>query len=535
MYNKAMTLSILAIVSPASIARLATGVSLRRLCRTGGDMTYLQFHLIFTIPWLILLSWRSYRTLKAGRPLAGGLKAGAQANRFALWALGAHLIIAIIYTTPWDNYLVYRGVWGYPPGRVLFTIGYVPFEEYLFFIFQTALSGLLAYWLARCGVGLKESVVAAPGRLRAVGTLAFLLLAAVGVLLLSSERGTYLGLILVWAMPVLMMQWGFGGDLIVRRWRFVLPAVAIPTVYLWVADWVAIREGIWWISHELTLGWRPLGLPVEEALFFLLTNLFVVFGLTLALHPVSQLRLRELLRYRERFHWWQGALLLWALSMIPTPLIPRAFALLAYLSTGFLALGVFGYLRARYGGRVWTLFGVAFGFGWLVEWLGQRTGVPFGSYQYTAPGPAIAGVPLLVPLGWWAFTIIAMAVTSGRHQRWLAPLALVAWDLGLDPLMVRQGFWRFAGGGVYFGVPLSNFIGWYVAGALLVSLLVRLAPALRYESGAVFKVIFVVQAFLISVGLAFFGLPLAGLVVLLAMGGVVLPFGQRTLSPRLAG
>lgn len=497
-------------------------------------MTYLQFHLVFIIPWLIVLITLTYRALKSGAPLAGELLAGTtrQANRFAWWALAIHLLIAIIYTTPWDNYLVYRAVWGYPPGRVLFTIGYVPFEEYLFFIFQTVLTGLFIYFLARRGVGLQEAQIAAPGRLRAVGTGSFLLLAAAGVLLLNTDWGTYLGLILVWAMPVLMMQWGFGGDIIMRRWRLVLPAVLIPTLYLWIADRIAIAQGIWWISYDLTTGLRPLGLPIEEALFFLLTNVFVVFGLTLALHEHSQLRLRRLLARRSAINWWQGSLLLWVLTMIPTPLIPDAFPLLAYLSTSFLALGILGYALTKYGNRTFYLFAVAFGFGWLIEWIGKTTGFPFGSYSYTAPGPALWGVPLLVPLGWWAFSITALAVTPGRWARWLAPLALVAWDLGLDPLMVQKGFWRFDAGGVYFGVPFSNFIGWYLSGVVLMSLLFKLEPRLRQERGAILKGVFVAQAFLISVGLVFFGLPLAGLTVLVAMGVFIPPFfSQRTLHP----
>ena len=35
-------------------------------------------------------------------------------------------LLAVSYTTPWDNYLVWKGIWSYPPGRVLATIGWVP-------------------------------------------------------------------------------------------------------------------------------------------------------------------------------------------------------------------------------------------------------------------------------------------------------------------------------------------------------------------------------------------------------------------------
>ena len=60
----------------------------------------------------------------------------------ALKWLGVVLLLAFAYTTPWDNYLVFREVWGYPPGRVLATIGYVPVEEYAFFLLQPIMTGL---------------------------------------------------------------------------------------------------------------------------------------------------------------------------------------------------------------------------------------------------------------------------------------------------------------------------------------------------------------------------------------------------------
>jgi lycopene cyclase domain-containing protein len=51
-----------------------------------------------------------------------------------------------------------------------------------------------------------------------------------------------------------------------------------------VADAVAIWAGIWTISPDYTVGVSAFGLPLEEATFFLFTNLLVVQGVLLLLY-----------------------------------------------------------------------------------------------------------------------------------------------------------------------------------------------------------------------------------------------------------
>jgi lycopene beta-cyclase len=479
-------------------------------------MTYAQFHVAFTLPWLALLAWDAWRGRRDPR-----------SARHGALAVAVLVVVAVAYTFPWDRYLIVQGVWGYPDGRVLATIAGVPVEEVAFFVIQTCASGLAALALRR---RLRADPPPAPRvavAARALPAALALGLAALGLLLLPSDAGTYLGLILVWAMPVLALQWGFGGDLLWARRRTFAWAVALPTVWLWVADRLAIGAGIWWISPERTLGWAPLGLPIEEAAFFLVTNLLVVGGVLLAVDGRSLARLAAVVA-ETRARPWRPLLAVWALAMVPTPLVPDAFVPLAYASTAALAAAVLAVALARFGRRAWVLLGTALTFGWAVEVLGSRTGWPFGPYDYTAAGPALAGVPLLVPIGWFAFALIALAVVPGRRAWWGAPLALVAWDLGLDPLMVREGFWAFAHPN-YFGVAWTNFVGWYVAGLALVALLTWIEPRLRSAPGASapvaaasadLRATYLAQAFLIGVGLAFFGLPLAGAVATGAMVAV---------------
>jgi putative membrane protein len=314
------------------------------------------------------------------------------------------------------------------------------------------------------------------------------------------------------------------------------------------ADRYAIAAGIWWIRPDATTGVHLAGLPLEEGAFFLATNLLIGFGMTLALDPRARTRLDSLGRRARRLgrrlrarpaaagvRWWHAVLLAWVLVMVPTPLAPRAFAGLAYLSTGLLALGVLGLALERMGRAALLACGLALLFGFGVEWLGSRSGVPFGAYRYTAPGPLLAGVPLLVPVGWWAFTALAVAVVPRRHRWWAAPLALVAWDLGLDPLMVRQGFWRFDHPGGYYGVPWSNFLGWAASGAVLVALLSVLVPRIERLSGRAARTVYGAQAGFMVIGLTLFGMPWAALAAFAAMGAVMLAWRPVRAAVQRAG
>jgi hypothetical protein len=73
-------------------------------------------------------------------------------------------------------------------------------------------------------------------------------------------------------------------------------AVALPTVYLCVADATAISAGAWHISDRLTLGVRWHGLVLEEALFFLLTNIMVAQSVVLFLAPEPRARVQRWLQ-----------------------------------------------------------------------------------------------------------------------------------------------------------------------------------------------------------------------------------------------
>ena len=108
-------------------------------------MTYFGFLIRFIgIPLLILAALTVWDRHK-GRRLPDDLR-----KQPAWLALLAHVIAAVVWTTPWDNYLVATGVWYYDPNLVTgITLGWVPIEEYTFFVVQTLMTGLWLLWLGR--------------------------------------------------------------------------------------------------------------------------------------------------------------------------------------------------------------------------------------------------------------------------------------------------------------------------------------------------------------------------------------------------
>jgi lycopene cyclase domain-containing protein len=230
-------------------------------------VTYATFLLIFVvipIMVLVMLDWRQ-----------------------GIWSWGflaALSIIALAYTTLWDNYLVANRIWWYSPGQVSgLTIGWVPIEEYAFFLLQPVLTGLWALFVVRRFVDPSAPSDRDP-RLRwgtvAAASVPWVFSAA--ALAVGEPQLRYLALILVWALPPMALQFAYGADVLWHRWRTVLLALIPPTIYLVIADSFAILEGIWTINPATSLPVLLGGiLPLEEFVFFLSTNCLIVFTVLL--------------------------------------------------------------------------------------------------------------------------------------------------------------------------------------------------------------------------------------------------------------
>jgi putative membrane protein len=152
----------------------------------------------------------------------------------------------------------------------------------------------------------------------------------------------------------------------------------------------------------------------------------------------------------------------------------------SYVSTFLIALPSFvallGYLGTR--GATLSLLWLA-AFAYVVETIGVVTEFPYGPFYYgDALGSEILGlVPILLPASYAPLVIGAVAASwSPRSQSralWVlrSALLLALIDGVLDPGAASLGFWVWPGGGVYYGVPLSNYAGWLLSGALAAALL----------------------------------------------------------------
>ena len=257
-------------------------------------ITYARFLALALLPWLGVLLLLHARDRLRNRRLPASLQGISPG-----WSLLAHVAVAVIYTTPWDNYLVATGVWTYSQGLVAgITLGYVPLEEYLFFVVQSLVTGLWTIWLAR-RIDRNPSRLPIRRRSRQIALVAMsgVWLAAATSLLLPIQPTRYLALQLAWALPPIALQVAFGLASLVRRWRLVTTAILLPTAYLSLADTIPLGAGTWTISAHQSLGWHVFGpLPFEELTFFLLTNTLLVFGMILFMASESLPRARAIAR-----------------------------------------------------------------------------------------------------------------------------------------------------------------------------------------------------------------------------------------------
>ncbi|MFQ5988916.1 MAG: carotenoid biosynthesis protein [Candidatus Methylomirabilales bacterium] len=186
---------------------------------------------------------------------------------------------------------------------------------------------------------------------------------------------------------------------------------------------------------------------------------------------------------------------------------PYVFAfLLLYL---FAAVANMGWRRTL----LFTMVG--WGVAFTAESLSIRVGIPFGLYHYLPTTVDrelwIAGVPFMDSLSFvflayasWTLASLALLPLSRDGKQWwnlsfpahgrlggavfaLTVVLFVLIDVVIDPVALRGDRWflgqifYYPEPGAYFGVPVSNFVGWAVVGSTIMILFALLERRVKGE------------------------------------------------------
>ncbi len=154
-----------------------------------------------------------------------------------------------------------------------------------------------------------------------------------------------------------------------------------------------------------------------------------------------------------------------------------------------------------------TIFGVSFTVSLGSELLGTYTGLPFGVYGYTnLLGYKILDlVPFNIPTSWFFMLYASLAICArllpakdDATSRWwwafMAGVVLTAWDVSMDPAMVKTRHWiwsipdlsgesafsQFIGREMFYGMPLTNWLGWLLTGIIVARLMLMIVPPTRW-------------------------------------------------------
>jgi putative membrane protein len=172
-----------------------------------------------------------------------------------------------------------------------------------------------------------------------------------------------------------------------------------------------------------------------------------------------------------------GIFLIVNILLIFTYKNPNLLAIDSFLVTALLFILAVWHGAERYGKKNILIF---FLITWVVSFsfenLSIATGFPFGLYHYS-PSLGLLTVPLIIIFAYFSIGYLSYVlahVLTGQYAKklkgkqvfivpFIAAFLMVMWDLTVDPISsTLQGLWVWTYPGAYFGVPISNFFGWFL-------------------------------------------------------------------------
>jgi len=229
-------------------------------------VTYLRFHLIFNLPLLIVLA---------------AITGPVPWMTDEVEAFGLVLLAVMVFTTPWDNLAAKWGIWGFPREKFSLRIGYLPVEEYAFFLLQSA-NVMLAlravfHFVPDWQLGQEAEI----GKWTLICLAASVIpwfFVAFQLYWLRRKAGPRVNyaIHLAWFLPVIYAQWILAPPLFFGHAALIALVTGAFGVYYTLADLAAVRAGTWFFDEKQITGVKLAGvLPWEEIAFFFLTSLLV--------------------------------------------------------------------------------------------------------------------------------------------------------------------------------------------------------------------------------------------------------------------
>lgn len=196
-------------------------------------------------------------------------------------AVGWVLLAVMIFTTPWDNLAAKWGIWGFPQEKYSLRIGYLPIEEYAFFLLQSMNVMLAVRLLFRFFPNWQTGQETEIGK----WALVCLGISVIGWIVIALQlkwlrrkagpRVNY-AIHLAWFLPVIYAQWVLAPWLFLAHAGLLTVATVIFGIYYTLADLAAVRAGTWFFDEKQITGVKLVRLlPWEEIAFFFLTSLLV--------------------------------------------------------------------------------------------------------------------------------------------------------------------------------------------------------------------------------------------------------------------
>lgn len=117
------------------------------------------------------------------------------------------------------------------------------------------------------------------------------------------------------------------------------------------------------------------------------------------------------------------------------------------------------------------LFSFIFTASILIEFIGVKTGMIFGNYQYNSGlGPKIAGTPLIIGVNWlfllYSTLSISGKICSNRFTKIiLAAFLMVLYDLVIEFAAPYMDLWQFDNS----YPPFKNFLAWFIISIIFLS------------------------------------------------------------------